>query len=227
MLTVIIPVFNATAHLREAVTSAQRAGGDPEIIIVDDGSTDGIASIAEELPGEVRYVRQENAGPAAARNLGLAVTSGDVVRFLDADDGFAPNSSERLLEQLAASPSTEVVIGYCQGYAECAGPDGTPRTTGFTAPQLNFGIGTALFRRDALARLGGFDAGLRYGEDLDLLLRAKEAGVAIEVIEDVTLYYRIHDASATYGKDIHELNLLRILKNSLDRRRTAKVFDGR
>jgi GT2 family glycosyltransferase len=111
-------------------------------------------------------------------------------------------------------------MGYCQGFEGRQGADGTIIATGTTAARLNFGVGTAVFRRDALNRLGGFQPVLRYGEDLDLLLRAHEAGLVIEIVSDVTLYYRIHASSSTHGKDIHELNLLTILKTSLDRRRS-------
>lgn len=224
-LSVIIPVFNGAHHLQNAVVSASEAGGDPEIIVVDDGSTDDTAAIVAGLTPDVRFDSQLRAGPSVARNRGLELANGDVIRFLDADDQFAPDSSAHLMSELAERPNADIVTGHCQGYGEVTNIDGTT-ATGVTGARLNFGIGTALFRRRALSRLGGYDPGLRFGEDLDLLLRAHEAGLTIEIIDEVTYYYRIHAASATYGKDIHEMQLLRILKGSLDRRRKAPVRDG-
>ena len=226
-LSVVIPVFNGAAHLAEAVASIDGAGvAGCEIIVVDDGSTDTTPAVVGQLPGQVRYLRQDRAGPAHARNRGLAHAGGEFVRFLDADDTLAPDSSAHLLGRFTVRPEVDIAIGYCQGYEEQRSPDGGPQVTGVTGARLNFGIGTAVYRRAALARLGGFRPDLRFGEDLDLILRAQEEGIEIDVIESVTLYYRIHGSSATHGKNIHELNLLRILKESLDRRREREGADG-
>ena len=226
-LSVVIPVFNGAAHLREAVASVHRGGlVGSEIIVVDDGSTDATQDVVRNLPEPVRFIRQEHAGPAAARNRGLAVAEGELVRFLDADDTFAPGSSIQLLERFRARPEIDMAIGYCQGYEERPSANGENQFGKVTGARLNFGIGTALFRRTALRRLGGFSPDLRYGEDLDLVLRAHEAGLVIDIIESITLYYRIHDSSSTHGRDIHELNLLKILKRSLERRRGRGAVDG-
>jgi hypothetical protein len=118
-------------------------------------------------------------------------------------------------------------MGYCQGFEQHTGPEGEISVTGATGVRLNFGIGTALFGCAALAAVGGFRPELRYGEDLDLLLRIREAGVTIEVIPDVTLHYRIHDDSSTHGRTLEELSLLKILKTGLDRQRSKGATGGR
>src|ERR1700741_3904714 len=90
LVSTVIPVYNRAAMLREAVASVLAQTWRPiEIIIVDDGSTDETAAVAEELaagnPGIIRVLRQANAGPGAARQVGLEASSGEFVQFLDSD----------------------------------------------------------------------------------------------------------------------------------------------
>ncbi|MFQ5500546.1 MAG: glycosyltransferase family 2 protein [Candidatus Zixiibacteriota bacterium] len=76
-VSVIIPVFNGEAFLAEAIESIHRQNYHPlETIIVDDGSTDGTATIASRFKESVRYIFQPNGGPAAARNRGLRMARG-------------------------------------------------------------------------------------------------------------------------------------------------------
>src|ERR1017187_10588057 len=87
LVSVIIPAYNAAHFLPNAVASVRRQSYEPlEILIVDDGSRDDCARVAAELGETVRYVRQEQAGPAAARNRGLELAQGEFIGFLDADD---------------------------------------------------------------------------------------------------------------------------------------------
>ena len=111
-VSVIIPAYNGEAYLAEAVESTQRQNYHPlEIIIVDDGSTDGTAQIATSFKGEVRYMYQPNSGgPAAGRNRGLKMARGEVIAFLDQD--------ALACQQIGApspSPGRGSVIGGCLG----------------------------------------------------------------------------------------------------------------
>jgi len=91
LVSVVIPVYNAEPFLREALDSVLAQDYEPfEVIVVDDGSTDGSGTIARSYP-EVRYLRQENQGPAVARNAGIAAAQGEFLAFFDADDVMLPN----------------------------------------------------------------------------------------------------------------------------------------
>lgn len=110
-VSVIIPAWNAADTLRDCVESvlAAAAGTSVEIIVVDDGSTDGTDALLAGLSarhGEVRSLWQENAGVSAARNRGLSAASGDRVTFVDADDTLAPGS----LAALETAPATDILI---------------------------------------------------------------------------------------------------------------------
>ena len=87
LISCIVPVFNGERYLAEALDSILAQTWRPlEVIVVDDGSTDGTAHIAAGYGAEVSYIHQANAGPAAARNRGLDAARGEFIAFLDADD---------------------------------------------------------------------------------------------------------------------------------------------
>ena len=115
LVSVVIPVFNGEAFLREAVQSVLAQKYSPiEIIIVDDGSTDGTATVARSLPETVRYLHQTNKGPAAARNRGIEHAQGSLIAFADADDLWPADKLELQLPYLINDPAIEIVMGRIQ-----------------------------------------------------------------------------------------------------------------
>src|SRR5664280_442891 len=95
-LSIVVPLFNKAAYIRRALDSvARQTFGDFEVIIVDDGSTDGGEKIAGSYPdARFRVIYQENQGPGAARNAGIAEATGELTAFLDADDEWLPRHLE-------------------------------------------------------------------------------------------------------------------------------------
>ena len=112
VISVVIPAYDAAATLPRALDSvlAQTWPAD-EIIVVDDGSTDETGEVAKSYDGRVRYVRQENAGPSAARNQGVAVASGEWIAFLDADDWYYPERIAQHAQMIAADPTLDFLVG--------------------------------------------------------------------------------------------------------------------
>lgn len=98
LISVIIPVYNAEKYIKRSVQSVlTQTYKEIEVLIVDDGSTDGSASVCSSIDDiRIKVIRQENAGPAQARNTGLEYASGEFVCFLDADDYFEPTFIETL-----------------------------------------------------------------------------------------------------------------------------------
>lgn len=235
-VSVIIPVHNGDAFLADAVESIQRQGDTPlEIIIVDDGSTDGTAQLIPRLTGNIRAVAQSNRGPAAARNTGLRMARGNVIGFLDADDLWPANKLALQLACLADHPD----IGIVQGRIQCIRTkdkgrrmkDKGQRTKdeeqptrydvveAFADPYLGLQLGSALCRVAVFETVGGFDERLRHSEDVDWFLRAREQDIPMSILDQVTLLYRIHPHNMTRARAARDHYFIQALKHSLDRRK--------
>lgn len=229
LVSVVIPVFNGEKFLRDAVESVLAQKHSPlEVIIVDDGSTDGSASVARSFPETVRYLHQINSGPAAARNRGIEHAQGSLIAFADADDLWPAAKLELQLPHLIADPTIEIVLGRIQQVRLSGTENGesalAPYAEEFNEPAFSVNLGSAVMRKSVFARVGLFDETMRYSEDVDWFMRAREGGAAIMTIDAVTLFYRQHEQNMTRGKSTSELNILKTLKRSLDRRRERTGF---
>jgi glycosyltransferase involved in cell wall biosynthesis len=200
MTTIVIPCFNQRRYLAEAALSAL-AQRQVDVIVIDDGSTDGSADVASRYPG-VRVIRQPNAGVAAARNAGLHEASGEFVLFLDADDRLTAGAIERLRAALEAHPRAALAYGrHTIIDADGMPIQGTvpPRAPGSAFNALlrsNFITvpGAVLYRRAVLVGSGGFALRLDGAADYDMYLRLARQ-YPIVPIEEVVVEYRRHGAS--------------------------------
>jgi len=176
-LTVVIPLFNGRDHLARCLGSvaAQRLAP-REVIVVDDGSTDGGgAFVVSEFP-EVRVVHQTNQGVGAARNAGVDQATTDWVAFLDADDYWYPDHLEELAATIAGLPDADLVAtGYQRWKAGDPIPASSPsgprrRIPYFRAAAREIGVvcsSAVAVRRESFVRAGGFSSD-RQGEDLTM-----------------------------------------------------------
>jgi len=220
LVSVVTPVFNGERFLREAVESVlDQKYSHLEIIIVDDGSTDGTGALASSFPEPVRYLRQVNKGPAAARNRGIEQAQGSLIAFTDADDLWPAGKLELQLPYLIKDSKIEIVLGRIQQVLL----SGTNNTQ-VDEPAFSVNLGSAIIRKSVFDRVGLFDETMRYSEDVDWFMRAREGGAAILTLDAVTLFYRQHQQNMTRGKSTSELNVLKALKRSLDRRRESSGF---
>ncbi len=179
-VSVILPAYNAAATIGRALASvfAQTRLPD-ELIVVDDGSTDGTAAAVTATTGPVpvRFITQENAGPAAARNAGAAAATGEWLAFLDADDAWLPGKLAVQAALAEADPALGLVIGNYEiaGTGKRLVPDFVPSPAAATPGQLlrtNFFAPPVVFvRRTAFLGAGGFDVRLRAAEDQELGFR--------------------------------------------------------
>ena len=119
-LSVIVPVYNAEGYLDRAVDSVlAQTFADWELLLVDDGSTDGSAALCDRRAagdGRIRAIHQQNAGPSAARNAGLDAARGDYAAFLDADDWLDPEMYARMFTAMAAGGADCACCGYTMAY---------------------------------------------------------------------------------------------------------------
>ena len=198
-VSVIVPVFNAELYIAETIQSAlAQTHADLEVIVVDDGSTDGTIERLRAFEGPRRLHRQPNRGVAAARNRGASVASGEWLAFLDADDVWLPTKVER---QLACARGPMVYTDRYNIGARGELPEiqsvVTPMHDGdLFLPLLLEGnfitASSVLLRRDVFAELGGFFEELRGTEDWDLWVRIAAAGHTINIVREPLLRYRFH-----------------------------------
>jgi glycosyltransferase involved in cell wall biosynthesis len=215
LVSVVMAAYNAAEFIGAALESIYAQDYEPlEIVVVDDGSTDGTKEIVGSFP-DVRYLQQENAGPAAARNRAFAEARGDFVAVLDSDDLMAPGRIKRQAAFLSAHSDVGAVLGR-QEWIDA--PDSLPRDAVYGDPNGIPVGGAAMFRRSVLERLGGYDATFVQGEDTDLLIRMRELGIRHEILPEVVLIRRYRPTSLTGGRSLHD-NLLRSLRGKLDRER--------
>jgi glycosyltransferase involved in cell wall biosynthesis len=218
-ISVIIPYFNAAAFIDAALASVRAQSPAPhEIIVVDDGSTDGIAWRARAW-ADVRLLQQENKGPAAAKNTGVRAAKGDIIAFLDADDMWPEGKLARQLARLEAAPEAGIVMGnsravYLDGaqepaHAEAMAPRGL----------MQMHLGASLIRRFVFHVAGLFDETLRFSEDHDWLMRVRERDIPINLMPGVMLTYHRHADNMTGSKTLHDLQFMTMLKNSITRRK--------
>ncbi len=221
LVSVVIPVLNGEKFVADAVGSILAQGYPSlEIIVIDDGSTDGTEAAVRALPCDVHYFKQENLGPAAARNRGIRDASGDYVAFLDVDDLWPAHTLSTLMGELLADPSLDLAHGYSQVM------DRDPETgiyefRGNPKESFPHSISLAVYRKRAFDKVGLFNKTLLFGEDTDWYNRANERGVAMRRVDAVTLHVRRHGGNMTHEKTLVELNMLKVLKLSLDRRRAG------
>lgn len=207
LISVVIPCYNQAHFLGEAVESVlAQTHRRTEVVVVDDGSTDDPAAVARRHPGVV-FERQENQGPAAARNAGLRLSTGEYVTFLDADDRLLPHALETGLRYLAEHPECAFVSGHCRYVAADGSPMRTPpqplveseHYLALLYRNYVWAGSTVLHRRGPLESVGGYNPSLAFKgvEDYDLYLRIAQRFPVYchgEVVSD----YRQYDEHVTH-----------------------------
>jgi glycosyltransferase involved in cell wall biosynthesis len=224
-ISVIVPIFNREAYLAETLESIFNQSITPdEVIVVDDGSTDGGGEIARSFSA-VRYHYQPNQGAAAARNQGIRLAKGDFFAFLDSDDRWTADKLARQLATFAANPNLDMVFGQVRQFYS-PDLDETARQKIQIPREVmpGYHIGTMLIRREAFFRVGSFETNLQQAEFVSWYLRALDAGLQIAMLPEVVMERRIHQTNLGRNPNIDRGEYARILKASLDRRRaTGKI----
>jgi glycosyltransferase involved in cell wall biosynthesis len=229
MISVIIPAYNAAKTIGETIDSALGQTLPPdEIIVVDDGSTDGTGDHPILAAPSVRVVRQDNAGTAAALNCGLAEANGDLIAFLDADDLWIAEKLEWQVAVLRLGRGFIGVGGYVEAFA-C--PTSTPAERARwdlpDGPQPGWVLGTMLVHREGVEMAGAFPEGIRAGYHIDWMARLREYGDGIEMMPEVVLRRRIHAGSLSQRSAARDAGYLAVARMALERRRSGGGEFGR
>jgi len=206
LVSVIIPTYNRAGTVGESIDSVLgQTYPNIEVILVDDGSTDNTQTVLRSYGDRIRVVTQANAGPAIARNRGIAVARGDIVALLDSDDLWLQDKITRQVRSLCDAGS-EVTACLCN--CTVLYPSGRRTSTfdiGDTMPKCPSGIWknpaevllnrfvmfnqAVAIRREVLERVGYFDETLRFGEDYDLPFRLALEGPWTILRDELVVYH--------------------------------------
>ncbi|HXQ41263.1 MAG TPA: glycosyltransferase family A protein [Candidatus Udaeobacter sp.] len=213
----VVPLFNGRRFLREAIDSILAQQSMPrEIVVVDDGSTDDGGSLLAAYPA-VRVVRQPNGGEAAARNRGIRETREPLIAFLDQDDRWLPRNLAFQVRVLEADPSIDFTYGQHRLIVEDGArwfrQDALGKVLTAELP------GCMVVRRDAFERIGPYREDMERGSDVDWILRAQDAGIKSQLVEEVLLLRRMHRANSSIAESLFMSNLLRAARASVQRKR--------
>ena len=222
-MSVVVPTLNAARYLAAALDSVEAQTHEPlEVVLVDGGSTDGTLEIASRYE-RVRMIVQTGTGLPDAWNCGIAAASGELIAFIDGDDLWAPDKLERQVHILEADPAVDCVITRMRFLLE----PGLPLPRGFKPRLLDSDHlaqmpSALLVRRGVFDRIGTFDTRWPIASDIDWFARMKDAGLRVEVVADVLVEKRVHDANLSIlaGAQLNG-ELVELLRESVLRRRQA------
>jgi glycosyltransferase involved in cell wall biosynthesis len=222
LISVIVPVYNCERYLAEAVESVLRQSYSPhEVVVVDDGSEDGSARVAQGFGQAVRYEFQTNAGTGAARNLGVSLARGDMIAFLDADDVWSEEKSARQVAAFDADPSLDIVTGQLQHFHSPELGEEVKRKIYCPPGLMPASLAGALIRREFFERVGNFEVGRVVGEGIGWWMRAADAGARVLTLPELVIRRRLHETNQTVRNRAHLSEYARVIKAALDRRRAA------
>jgi glycosyltransferase involved in cell wall biosynthesis len=221
LISIIIPVYNCEQYVAEAIESVLAQTYCPiEVIVVDDGSTDGSADVIKHFDSSVRYIFQQRGGLGAALNKGIEEVHGNYIAFLDSDDLWAREKLSRQKVILDNDKNVDMVFGHVRGFIS---PElSREEREGLSHPEgavAGYCKGAMLIRRESFFRIGLFSTQWHVGDFIDWYSRAVEQGLKSSLTPEVVLYRRIHSANQGIRERIHQKDYVHILKKALDRRR--------
>lgn len=231
-VSVIMPVFNGARYLKAALASVL-AQSQPahEVIVVDDGSSDSSAEIVHHTtlaaPIPIRYVYQNNQGPAAARNRGIELASGQIIAFLDQDDLWLPEKLSRQVSQMRHQPHAGFSITlFTLMRSGIAQWPAWVRPELLERPQPGFTPSCLAVRRATLEAVGLFDITLLTAYDTDWFARAFDAAVEMALVPEVLTLYRIHATNQSRTVEMNNRFILRAVRNAVSRKHGSGNMHG-
>jgi glycosyltransferase involved in cell wall biosynthesis len=235
LVSIIIPNYNYSQYLQEAIDSALNQTYHPvEVIVVDDGSTDHSKTVIQQCGDRIQSVFHENRGLPSARNSGIAIATGDYFLFLDADDILFPDAVSQLLNAFAEMPECGIIFGY----SERVNADGQTLSLHQNEARCfvyeefvcnNFIlVPEALVKRKVLQTVGVFNPRFLQGEDYDLWIRASKR-FTIRHIEQPIAKIRTHAANMSNNRVKQLTWELQVIQSHTDgsllmRRSLAKIY---
>jgi len=221
-VSVIMTVHNGAKYIEESINSIlSQTHKVDEVIIVNDGSTDGTSDILAQFENDILVLHQNKSGIAVSWNKGVKQSTGNFISFLDADDYWPSFKIERQMKTLLLKTSSTVSFGYVkQFYSPELSKEERALKRCPDKPEPGFSSGTMLIRKKDFMNVGLFNPKWSKGIFSDWFLRAKDLGMPMHMDESVFLYRRIHLDNHGILKREKYNDYVRMLKESLDRRRS-------
>ncbi|MBV8833223.1 MAG: glycosyltransferase family 2 protein [Acidobacteriaceae bacterium] len=226
-VSVIVPAYNVTAYVREALESLRaQTFRDFETVLVNDGCPDtgNLEKAVAPYAGEIVYLKTTNGGVARARNAGIQLARGDFVAFLDPDDFWEREYLESQMAMFDANRALDLVYPDAIVFGETPWAGSTRMTRfPFSGTVSYEAIATlrcrifcgATVRRDAILRLGAFDATLSAAEDFDLWLRLARSGAKMAYNCAPLVHYRVRAGSLSRNKVVMKRAIVRVYDKHL------------
>ncbi len=211
LISVIIPAYNAAGFMGETLDSVfAQTFTNYEVIVINDGSpdTEQLEHVLQRYPSNLRYIKQENQGAAAARNTGLRAAKGEFVAFLDADDTWLPEFLEKQLALIKSSGADLVFADALfsgdslldgRTFMQLDPPRGEVTSANLLAVKVTVLTSTVLARKAPILDVGLFDVSMRRGHDFDLWFRLAKAGARFAFTREVLGHHRIVESGLSGG----------------------------
>ncbi len=228
VISCIVPVYNGERFVGEALESILgQTYQNLEVLVVDDGSTDGTEKVVREFGIQVRYVRQPNSGAPAARDTGIGLTTGDMVAFLDADDLWHREKLERQWARFEARPELDLCFTHVEHFWVTEMQEEARHFEKHRLSQKlpSYLTQALLVRRTLFQKIGTFNTGLKFADATDWTLRAAHQGAVMEMLPEALWYRRMHQANNSMETETRQMNTnmqeaaLKVVRDSLIRRR--------
>jgi len=224
LISVIIPVYNGEKYLAEAIESVLLQDYVPiEIIVIDDGSTDGSSVVAKQYR-EVHYHFQPHSGVATALNAGIGKASGDYLAFLDADDIWVKDKLSIQMAAFRKDPDLDIVFGYIEEFYDPTEiTDQAEKNYAISRVIPGYSKCGLLIRKASFFRVGLFDTRWVIGDFIDWYKRAMEIGIRSLMLPEIVSKRRIHTDNIGIRERDSQKDYVHILKAALDRQRLKKA----
>lgn len=224
-VSVIIPTYNGGEQLLDAVQSAlQQTHAPAEIIVVDDGSQEDILGILSPVSRRIKYIRQDNGGPSAARNRGIKAARGEYIAFLDDDDLWHPRKIEAQMRCMNENPDCGLVYSFpfliddrgafISRVREENGPSGYVYHE-FLRGNRIYTPSVTLQRASVFEKVGGFDENTSQWEDYDLWVRIANQ-YKVGFCSDAIIYYRWGESGISRNNYKHLKGYLYVMGKIID-----------
>jgi glycosyltransferase involved in cell wall biosynthesis len=220
LVSVVLAVRNGERFIAEAIKSVVAQSYErKELLVIDGRSEDDTARIARGFPG-VRVIPQVGRGVADAYNVGIAHARGEFISFISHDDIWSPTKLEAQTRLLLEHSSLHYVTGRVKFFLEpgCEIPYGFRREL-LEGDHVGHIMETLLVRQPLFDQVGMFDCSLTTAEDVDWFNRARILDVPTAVLPSIVVYKRVHDRNISLNVSQNNTNLLRVLRNSVSRKR--------